>query len=152
VTPMRTREHGFTLVELVAVLLVLAVVAGLGAARIGVGRDRDALQMTAYQIAARCRAARAAAIRLGSQELVLVDMANRMVSTAGARAPMHIPSSITVHSQTSADEQRSASVAGILFLPDGSSSGGSVRLEAGTRAFEIRINWFTGRVSVDRTS
>lgn len=149
---MRAREHGFTLIELIAVILVLAIAAGLASARMGVGRGNDVLQATAYQIASRCRAARTAAIRRGSQEVVLFDLAKRVVRSDAGTPSLNVSPTITMHSQTSMDEQRSQSVAGIRFLPNGSSSGGMLRLEAGHRAYEVRVNWFTGRVTVERTS
>jgi len=149
---MREREHGFTLIELIVVLLVLAIGAGLVRMQFGVGRASDVLQATAYQVASRCRAARLAAIRRGTPAMVLIDLANRTVRSDGGRAPVGVPPNIAIHAQTSRGEQLSPSVAGIRFLPDGSSSGGTLRLEAGPRAYEIRVNWFTGRVSVERMS
>jgi general secretion pathway protein H len=149
---MTEREHGFTLVELIVVLLVLAMIAGITTTRIVSGRDRDVLQSTAYQVASRCRSARTAAIRRGSEEVVLIDLANRVVETDGAVKPIGLAATITVHAETSLGEQLSPAVSGIRFRPDGSSSGGTLKLESGSRAYEIRINWFTGRVTVTRTS
>jgi general secretion pathway protein H len=83
---------------------------------------------------------------------VLIDLSNRIIRSDGDGAPLGVPASITIHSETSVGEQRSQSVAGIRFLPNGSSSGGTLRLEAGHRAYEVRVNWFTGRVTVERTS
>jgi general secretion pathway protein H len=147
---MRSRQNGFTLIELLAVLVVLAVVMGAAATRIGFGRGGDTLQATAYEIASRCRAARAAAIRHGSDRTVAIDLANRSVHVDGGR-PVSIPGTIAIRADTSAGEQLSASVAGIRFHPNGSSSGGMLTLEAGNRAYAVRVNWFTGRVIVERT-
>jgi general secretion pathway protein H len=149
---MRMRQDGFTLMEVIAVLFVLAVIAGLASARFAAGRHSDMLQVTAYELASRCRAARATAIRGGSQETLLIDIASRSVTGGKGLRPLSIPATITIRTETSASEQRSQSVAGIRFLPNGSSSGGVLRLESGQRGYEIRVNWFTGRVTVERTS
>jgi general secretion pathway protein H len=149
---MSGRQSGFTLIELLVVLVLLAAVAGIASARIAGGRAADVLQATAYEIASRCRAARTAAIRHGSQHVVEIDLANRTVRADGGAKEVGIPASIAIRSETSASERRSPSVAGIRFLPDGSSTGGTVTLEAGHRAYVVRVNWFTGRVVVERKS
>jgi general secretion pathway protein H len=146
---MRSRQDGFTLVELLAVLLVLAIVAGMAATRLGARHSSDILQATAYELASRCRAARTAAIREASEQTVLIDMANRVV-TAGGRASLRIADTVSVSSQTSATEQRAPRVAGIRFFPNGQSTGGKIRLETGRQAYEVRVNWLTGRVAVER--
>lgn len=148
---MHDRESGFTLVEIIAVVMVLAIMAGLVGARLG-PRSSDALQITAYEFASRCRAARAKAIRRGADQTVVIDLANRVVSAGEEGLELNIPATITILTDTSAAEQRSQAVAGIRFHPNGSSTGGVVRLEAGRKAYEIRVNWFTGRVSVEAAS
>jgi general secretion pathway protein H len=149
---IRAHQDGFTLIEVLAVVMVLAIVAGLATARFVAGHGGDALQVAAYELASRCRAARANAIRRGSSEVVLIDLATRMVATDRERAPLIIPAAVTIRSETSASERRSQSITGIRFFPTGASTGGTVRLETGTHAYEIRVNWFTGRVDVERTS
>ena len=146
---MQGRQSGFTLIEVIAVLMVLAILAGLVGVRLRPGSGSDALQATAHEFASRCRAARAAAIRRGADQTVVIDLANRVVSAGEAGQPLNIPATITILTDTSAGEQRSQAVAGIRFHPNGSSTGGKVRLESGRKAYEIRVNWFTGRVSVE---
>ena len=148
---MRGRQSGFTLIEMIAVLLVLAILAGFVGVRLRPGSS-DALQATAHELASRCRAARASAIRRGADQTVVIDLANRMVSAGNAAQPLQIPATITVITDTSAAEQRSQAIAGVRFHPNGSSTGGMVRLESGRKAYEIRVNWFTGRVSVEAAS
>ena len=148
---MRGRQSGFTLIEMIAVLLVLAILAGFVGVRLRPGGN-DALQATAHELASRCRAARASAIRRGADQTVVIDLANRTVSAGNAGQPLQIPATITVLTDTSAAEQRSQAIAGVRFHPNGSSTGGTIRLESGKKAYEVRINWFTGRVSVEAAS
>ena len=149
---MQGRQSGFTLIEVLAVLLVLALLAGLVGVRLRPGGGNETLQATAHELASRCRAARASAIRRGADQTVVIDLANRMVSAGEAGRPLQIPATITILTDTSAAEQRSQAVAGIRFHPNGTSTGGKIRLEAGRKAYEIRVNWFTGRVSVEAAS
>ena len=150
---MRARQGGFSLVEVIAVLMVLAILAGLVGVRLRPGSGSDALLATAHELASRCRAARAGAIRRGADQMVVIDLAGRVVSSSlPTQEPLAIPESITILTDTSAAAQRSASVAGIRFHPNGSSTGGVVRLASGRKAYEVRVNWFTGRVSVDAAS
>jgi general secretion pathway protein H len=148
---MQSREQGFTLIELLAVLVVLAIVVGAAAAHLG-GRHRgEVLQATAYELASRCRAARLAAIRHASDQMVIIDVANRLVTVGKNGPPLRIPEAVGVFSRTSAAEQRSQGVVGIRFLPNGGSTGGEIRLEAGRQAYVVRVNWLTGRVVVEPT-
>jgi general secretion pathway protein H len=146
----RACEAGFTLIELLAVLVVLAIGLGLAVTFLGGRYAGDALQATAQEIASRCRAARMAAIRQASEQSVVIDMGNRVV-TAGAHAPpLRIPETVSISSHTSAMEQSALRVAGIRFFPNGASTGGRIRLETGRQAYEVRVNWLTGRVAVER--
>jgi general secretion pathway protein H len=148
---MRARgQRGFTLIEMIVVLLVLAMIAGMASARLSVRSGAESLQAIAYEIASRCRAARASAVRGGADQVVLIDLADR-VMTGGGKEPIQIPQTISIVAETSAAERPSASVAAVRFMPNGSSTGGMVRLQSGGQAYEIRINWFTGRVSVETT-
>jgi len=147
---MRQGQHGFTLLELMVVLLVLALLAALIGPRFGRSRDADSLQATVYELASRCRDARIGAIRSGSDTVLLIDLGKRTVSVRGNPRQLLIPAAVTIHSETSTSEQTWKSVSGIRFHPNGSSSGGTLRLQAGQHAYEIRVNWFTGRVSVER--
>ena len=84
--------------------------------------------------------------------VVALTVARRQVSAGTDIAPLRIPDTVSVISQTSAAEQRAPSSAGIRFLPNGASTGGKVRLENGRQAYEVRVNWLTGRVVVERVS
>lgn len=141
-------QQGFTLVEMLLVLVILALTAGIATARFSVRNPDDSLQSVAYEIASRCRTARTGAMRTGADQVVLIDLAERVMS-GGDKAPLQIPRTVDVVAETSAAEQPAASVAAVRFLANGSSTGGTVRIASGTQAYAIRISWFTGRVSVE---
>lgn len=149
---MQARQHGFTLVEVLAVLVVLAIAAGLVGARFSTHHDGGVLQAAAYELASRCRAARSGAIRRGSDRTIVIDMANRLVTTGEDVSPLRLSESISIFSETSAMERRSQSVVGIRFFANGASTGGMVRLASGRQTYEVRVSWLTGRVVVERTS
>jgi general secretion pathway protein H len=149
---MRARQAGFTLVELLVVLVVLALVAGLAATQLGSRHGGAVLQAAAHELASRCRAARAAAIRQAASRTVVIDMVDRVVTTGAGVAPLRIADTISVTTETSAAERQGQRVAGIRFFPNGGSTGGKVRLETGRQAYEVRVNWLTGRVVVERVS
>jgi general secretion pathway protein H len=147
---MRSRRDGFTLVELLAVLVLLAIAAGVAAAHLASRQGGEALQAAAHELASRCRAARAAAIRQARERTVSIDMAGRLVTAGGGIAPLRIADTIAVSSETSASEQQAGGIAGIRFFPNGASTGGKVRFQTGRQAYEVRVNWLTGRVVVER--
>lgn len=149
---MRSRQQGFTLIELLAVLVVLALAVGLVASRFGARHSGEVLRATAYELASRLRAARMAAIRQASSRMVVIDMANRLVTAGKGIAPLKIAETISILSRTSATERSAPRIAGIRFLPNGTSTGGTIRLETGRHAYEVRVNWLTGRVIVERIS
>jgi general secretion pathway protein H len=141
-------QQGFTLVEMLLVLLVLALTAGMATARLGGRNADDSLQGVAYEMASRFRGARTAAMRSGADRVVLIDLAERVIS-GGDRSPPQIPRTFDIVAETSAAERPAASVAAVRFLPNGSSTGATVRLASGSQVYEISISWFTGRVSVE---
>lgn len=143
-------QHGFTLIELVAVLVVLALIVALVGPRVGRRDDRAGLLAVAMQFAAYGRAVRTSAIRRGHDQVLIVDLGRRTVVADGL-VPLRIPPAIDIQAETSAIEQTNTERATIRFYPNGSSSGGAIRFKSGQQGYEIRVNWFTGRVSVEAT-
>ena len=47
---------------------------------------------------------------------------------------------------TAAEEQTSETTGRIRFYPDGSSTGGKVRLISGEREWQVQVGWLTGEV------
>lgn len=138
---------GFTLFELLAVMVVLAMamvaVATFARSPSAGLKVKAAAQLTA----SRLRDLRAAALTTGSERRASFDVNARAIRFSDGRAPLQIDRSIAMAVTGAESEQRNGSTAGVRFFPNGSSTGATITLRAQRQAYEIRINWLTGRVS-----
>lgn len=143
----RRAEAGFTLVELLAALAVLGLAMGLVATGLSGRWNRPSVEVLASRTASRARAARDEAIRSGRETMLWIDLAQRSISTSGRGRELVIPPSIDLEVLASRAAS-STGKPGVRFFPDGTSTGGTIRMGPVGRAHEVRINWFTGRVLV----
>ncbi|WP_225206576.1 prepilin-type N-terminal cleavage/methylation domain-containing protein [Novosphingobium huizhouense] len=117
----KRHEHGFTLIEALVVLAIVALVAGLAYPSIERARDAIALRHARGQVAAAVSAARAAAQRRGEPSvLAATDRGAALVVNDDGRFPLGAEGRITVAMRP----------AQILFYPDGTVLAGQVRLDA----------------------
>ncbi len=121
-----SRQAGFTLLEMIVVIavmgLVLAMLAGYGPPR-SHWLDTKA---AAREVADAMRAGRGRAIVEGHPVALRLP-------------PMPAWLGVTVQ----------APPGGIVFLPDGSASGGQVLLDDAGRHITVTADWLTGRVRID---
>jgi general secretion pathway protein H len=156
------RDAGFTMIEMVVAVAILAVAAAVVGVRSGRLSDRDAVNQAAQEIASRFRSGRLLALRGGAEQTVVFDALARTVAVrgtggmAGTGRPYAVPESVTLVATVSSSERAAIrskteerQLAGIRFYADGSSTGGTFRLNQGAVAADVRVNWLTGRVSVD---
>lgn len=128
--------NGFTLIEMMVVLSIMGLLGGLVLLR---GPQRNAavdMRQATSLVAGDFRVARSQAI--ARNRPVSVQFASDGASLqVGDAALQRLPPGIRM-------------VAGarqILFRPDGSSTGGEVRLAGGARIAALTVNWLTGRVT-----
>lgn len=139
-------QAGFTLIEVLVVVVILGLVAGLVLQR---GPLRSAgldLRTQASQMGQALRRARAAAI-VSNRSVAFVLDGPAHSFRVGDGAPRPIPASVTVMFST-AGVPIGARPGTIVFAPDGSASGGSIALTAGASRTQLDVDWLTGRVSV----
>ncbi len=139
-------ERGFTLIETLVVMALLGMVGALIVSR---GPQRSAtleLKGVAGEVAQGLRLARTQAILQNKPVAFVVDLAGRSFRV-GQTAPRALPQGIDVSVVAVADAAAGRE-AGIVFAPDGSSTGGRVELAQGERRLQVGVNWLTGRVSV----
>ena len=140
-------QAGFTLIEMLAVLVVLGVAAALLAVR---GPQRSPgldLRTASEEVAGSLRLARTRAIAGNRVVGVTFDAATRSVRLDGTAART-LPPGIGIAVTATLRETAGEHLAAIRFAPDGSSTGGQVELQGRGRRVEVGVNWLTGRVVV----
>ncbi|HEY6256116.1 MAG TPA: GspH/FimT family pseudopilin [Xanthobacteraceae bacterium] len=143
------REGGFTLLEVTAVMLIIALVATL-VITMTPGTGRAGLKAVTLQAAALLRRQRTEAILGGRERHVALDGARRILVGDGGDA-VAVPRDVAVD-LLGADAIWSGRQAVVRFDPDGASTGAVLRLSHEKAEYEIRVNWFTGSVDVVATS
>jgi general secretion pathway protein H len=138
-------KAGFTLIEIVAVMSIIALVAALViAATPGTGRSR--LKAVALETASMLRRQRVSAILSGRTRLVWLDGERRgLVAEGGDRVA--IPNDVALD-MLGVDALWVGRRAVARFDPDGSSSGAVLKYSREGAGYEIRVNWYTGAVAV----
>ena len=144
-SPVGSAEAGYTLLELLAVLVILALVAGIAAPRLA-DMARPAVTGDAAALAASLRFARQQAVFAGRESVLMLDIEAGTWSIDGAPAG-RLNRSVHASITTDADEAGRAHAA-VRFYPDGRSSGARIALAAGDVARRIEIDWLTGHVTL----
>ncbi|HEX5960838.1 MAG TPA: GspH/FimT family pseudopilin [Rhodanobacteraceae bacterium] len=145
--PGIAQTRGFTLIEMLAVIVLIAIAATVTAVSLR-GRSGGQLQATAQQVAAGLRDTRARAMATGKPQWFSIDLHARTF-TAPGRDPRRLPADAAVR-VTSAAEAGTGGVVRIGYFPDGSSSGGNIVLGEGQRSLRVDVDWLTGTVTVGR--
>ncbi len=138
----RRGAAGFTLIEVIVVLVVLALVATIFVGR-GPMRSRGVEAAGAARaLAGAMRLARSQAIATDRAVSLSVDPVRHLYASGGAVHVLPEAIGLAVQGPDGAPTRRLA----ILFRPDGSSSGGSVALADGARTLHVSVDWISGRV------
>jgi prepilin-type N-terminal cleavage/methylation domain-containing protein len=135
--------RGFTLLEVLVTLFVIAVATGLILPTIGRSTDAIRARAEVAGFAAFFRHAREQAItRRQSQRVVVEPGAHRLMLMVGEDTIRQA----RVLSERVAIEPASPTALVVRFDPEGTSSGGAFRLTSGGTTYRVTVDAVTGRV------
>jgi len=144
----RAAQRGFTLLELLMVLVIAAAGYALVVRFTAGGVSGAELKSAARAVAAGLRDARGTAIARQESAALVLDLEHRSFEVSGRGRARSLPERLELKLYTAqseiVDEKRGA----IRFYPDGSSTGGRVTVASGERRFLVDVDWLTGRVSI----
>ncbi len=133
----RTNQAGFTLIELIVVIVIMAMVAGLVMVKQpwhSAGLNTDGTVRALMN-----------GLRLARSRAIAQDRAIAVVTASGGF-------SVDGGALWTVPPDETLSASQVIFMPDGGSTGGTVLLAAGARRIVIEVNWLTGRVRSRETA
>lgn len=142
-------DAGFTLLEMIAAICMIALAVTLVMPRISASRQAMKLRSTAVQLASNIKITRAAAKTANIDTVFVINTASRTYAAAGAVKPTLIPRDIALSFKAKVAETAVASHGGFSFRPDGTASGGEIKLQSGSDTAMIAIDWLTGAVTLN---
>jgi general secretion pathway protein H len=143
---MSRAERGFTLLELLVVLTIMALVTAVSMPLLRGRQDGIEARREVTALASELRRARLSALTNAAGAGIEFDL-ERRTFRAAAGAARRLPDGMAMTLETVRSQQAGGRAGRIWFYPDGSSTGGRVTLRDRGRLYRIDIDWITGRVA-----
>src|SRR5437870_1284568 len=143
-----TGERGVTLLELLVVLMLMALIAGIAIPTFGGGVSSTDLKSAAREVAAGLRFARDQAIAQRAESLLELNLQGRTFRVPPDPRTHRLPERLELKLYTAQRDLVDEKIGAIRFFPDGGSNGGRVTLASGERKYDVDVDWLTGRVSI----
>jgi len=141
-------EGGFTLLEMVCVIALVAMLAAVLLPFVPRNTSRARLQAYALEAASLLKADRNAAIRGGTDVATLVDVPSRAIRSGATAQTLRIAEDVRFEVLLPQTCRQRAALSTISFFADGMSCGGAIALTRLDSSYEIRVNWLTGRIEI----
>jgi general secretion pathway protein H len=141
-------DDGFTLIEMVCVLAIVAILAAILLPRVSRETSRPRLEAYAIEAAAMLKADRAAAMKAGRQIATGIDANLRSFRSGATGRAMRVADDVVVTALLPERCNDRPALSTVSFFPNGMSCGGVIRLHRGEHGYEIRINWLTGGIEI----
>lgn len=145
------RQHGFTLVEMIVVVVLIAATTAMAASVMSAGLPGQQLRNTARELAAQLRYTRAQAIVTGTSQLFTLDTRTREWQAPNRRQG-RLPQQIQIVATGARNEQTQPNQVAIRFFPEGAATGGRIVLSRERAAAQVDVEWLTGEVRIQRTA
>jgi type II secretion system protein H len=136
-------EEGFTLVELLVALAIVALVAALAFPGIQASSRSQNAETISREIVSRLRVSRTMAIARASPQSVVIAPDARQIRFPDGSL-LGIPQEVELTIVTGQVTVLAESEAVLAFLPNGSATGAELFLKDAASEVKIEVNWLTG--------
>ena len=134
---------GFTLLEMLVVISIVVLIAGMSIPLVSKPSDGLRLQATARDFLGALRLTRARAVARNVELALVIEVEERTYESADLPVH-HFAPEIVAKLNVAAPERTTPSRGGFRFFPDGSSTGGDIQLSLNGKEVKICVNWLTG--------
>jgi general secretion pathway protein H len=150
--------HGFTLLEVMVVLVIMAFIMVIVPPFLPNVMASTHVKSAARELASSLKTARSQAINYQSETTLVVNVdRENYVLTGGpgnlnsnnqAYKHLVLPDAAGLSLITAESEKLSEHEGQIRFFPDGSSTGGQIKLVFKDQEYLVKVDWLTGRVRI----
>ena len=141
-------EDGFTLLEMVCILAIIAMLAAVLLPNIPRDTSRPRLEAYAVETASLLKADRTAAIRHRVQIATQIDAGTRSLRSGSTGKILRVPDDVVFDAILPKRCNERPALSTISFFPTGTSCGGTIMLSRLGAGYEIRVNWLTGGIEI----
>ena len=141
-------QKGFTLVEVLVVMVIMALVLGLVATSLSRSISGAEAREAGRKMVGALRYTRTRAILQKSEQVFTVNLETKTYFAPG-RNEVTLPEGLELVLTTAASEQVEDDVGRIRFFPDGGSTGGRLDLKVNGREYIVNVAWLTGEASME---
>ncbi|MCA3573402.1 MAG: prepilin-type N-terminal cleavage/methylation domain-containing protein [Aestuariivirga sp.] len=143
-------EAGFTLLELLSVLVIL-VLAAAAVLRAG-GGSAETAEVRSFLIRAEAmmRQARTTAVETSSVQDVVIDTRLRRLVHEGGGLAIEVPAGVALDGVVARVPEKANGAQVVRFFPDGGSTGATLPFRFRGDVYVLRVNWLTGHADVRR--
>ncbi|GGY32430.1 type II secretion system protein H [Rhodanobacter panaciterrae] len=142
-----SRARGFTLLEMLAVILLIGIAAAAVSISVTQGLASARVRAASSELAGALRATRAQAIVRGQEQHFDIDTRTNSYLNV-KQQDVRLPKGLKVSITSAKEDQPNDHTGRIRFFPDGSSTGGRITLQSGKREWHVNVSWLTGEVRV----
>lgn len=140
-------QRGFTLIEILVVMILIAVAGSLVYLNVGRSAAQKHGRMFGQEMITLVKKARGTSLASSRPVAFYISSADRLCWVDGGSPSLNVPERVLIQAQGII--QVDPGVYGIYFYPDGSSSGGEIALSAdGQLFFTFRVDVLTGLISL----
>ncbi len=139
------KRDGFTLIEVLVVMVMLAIIAGTVAFNMSGSLKASKIRAASKDLVAALRYTRSQAVVKHKEQRLFIDVEKKAYQAPGKEKVM-FPEGMELKVFAAESEIPSDTQAGFRFFSDGSSTGGRVTLIYGERFWRINVAWLTGEI------
>ncbi len=141
------KQNGFTLIEVIVVMVMIAVLAGMVASGMTDSLRKSKIRAVSKNLVSAMRYTRGQAVVKHEQKTISFNVEDKTYQ-APRKKVVHIPDEIDINVYTADSEVADETRGSIRFFSDGSSTGGWVKLTHKNKIWKINVNWLTGEISM----